>query len=131
MDSCRRQPFNGRTAISRVLLALVAVPLVLVGMLLMHVVTSDGAPAAAGGVLVSAQELHADAGVAVDPLPPQPTFEELVCILALLIGMLLLTLPALTSRLRDGPAGASVGLQNVASAQPRRPNLHVLSISRT
>lgn len=132
MNAYQRRPLGGSMAVHRVLLALVAIPLVLVGMLLMHVVTSDGAaPATAGSVVASVQELHSDPGVAVDPFQPQPTFEELACILALLAGALVLAMPALTSHLRDGLSATSVRPPDISFAQPGGPNLHVLSISRT
>lgn len=97
-----RRPLKGRTAVSRASIALLAVPPVLIGMLLMHVVTSDVTAAiAAASATFHAQELHSDHEVAADPNQPQPSLEDLVCILALLVGIPLLTLSTLTSRQMD------------------------------
>lgn len=133
MPALRRRPLGGGTATSRLLLTLVAAPLVLVGLLLIHIITSDSAAASApaGNSVVSVGVVSSVPEAASDTGGQEPTFEELVCILALFVGTIFLALPLLLSRIQQGLAGTKVHLLDVASAQLRRPNLHVLSISRT
>lgn len=128
-----RRIFGSGADVSRVLLALIAVPVVLFGLLLMHVITSDGTAAsvASSAPIASVQELQAEAASEDNPVEPQQTLAQLVCILALLVGVLVLALPALTTGRRG--VGARSGTQRVSwpTANPRQPELHVLSISRT
>ncbi|MDP3208620.1 MAG: DUF6153 family protein [Rhodoglobus sp.] len=128
----RRIP-GSRADVSRILLALIAVPVVLFGMLLMHVITSDGTAAsvASSAPVASVQELQAEAVSEGNPVEPQQTLAQLVCILALLVGALVLTLPALISGRRG--IGARNATQTLSSptANIPQPELHVLSISRT
>lgn len=128
-----RRIFGFRADVSRVLLALVAVSVVLFGILLMHVITSDGTAAsvASSASVASVQEFQAEAVSEDNPVEPQQTLAQLVCILALLVGVLALALPALTTGGRGGRARSGTQIASWPNANTPQPELHVLSISRT
>lgn len=128
-----RRIFGSRADVSRVLLALIAVPVVLFGMLLMHVITSDGTAAsvASSAPVASVQEVQAEAVSEGNPVEPQQTLAQLVCILALLVGVLVLALPALITGRRGGGARSGTQIVSWPTANTPQPELHVLSISRT
>ena len=128
-----RRIFGIRADVSQVLLALVAVPVVLFGLLLMHVITSDGTAAsvASGAPVASVQELQAEPVSEDNPVEPQQTLAQLVCILALLLGVLVLALPALTTGRRGVGARSGTQIASWPNANTPQPELHVLSISRT
>jgi len=130
---CRRT-LRWRAAVSRALVALLAVPVVVVSLLLMHVITSDGTASSAtfASASVDLQEFHSnDEVTSADPAQPQPALRELACLIALLAGMLLLTLPLLIARQADSPFEPGCGHLTIEPRQSLRPDLNVLSISRT
>ena len=128
-----RRIFGVQADVPRALLALIAVPVVLLGMLLMHVITSDGTAAsvASSAPVASVQEVQAEAVSEGNPVEPQQTLAQLVCILALLVGVLVLALPALTTGRRGVGARSGTQIASWPNANTPQPELHVLSISRT
>ncbi len=132
MDSVLRYHPSTKSIASRIILALIAVPVILVGMLLMHVFTSDGANASPPVNVVavesgSAAEAEPIAGTT--SVVPEPTLDQLACILALLVGMLVLALPAFLSRARGRLGATPVPLPHWLSPY-QQPDLYVLSVSR-
>ena len=128
-----RRIFGVQADVPRALLALIAVPVVLLGMLLMHVITSDGAAVsvASSAPIASVQEFQPEAVFEDNPVEPRQTLAQLVCILVLLVGVLVLTLPAVISGRRGVGAGGGTQIVNWPTANTPQPELHVLSISRT
>ena len=119
----------------RVLLALIALPIVLIGVLLMHAFVSDGAGfAAAETSSVSSTVNVTDSGAAIDcggPCLPTHSIVELACAFALFVALILLALPALITSWRMRLAVVARTLFDAVSAPLAAPGLHALSISRT
>jgi len=133
----------------RVMIALFAVPAILVGLLAMHVLTTTGmsnSPTSSGAM--AAHHLTTgtltDESVATSPGMPVPTEDcgglcgpshdmlGMICVLALLAAVILLSLHLVLIRweqlrrfVHALPAKAA------ALAPPAPPSLHILSISRT
>jgi hypothetical protein len=135
--------------VRRLLIALVAVPAILIGLLAMHVLmTTDGGhfdtlPAASmhhETGPVSTLGMTEAVGVATTPpsqecggmCGPDHDMLGMICLLALLVTSVLLTLRLVYVRWADlRRAIIAFSVPGPALAPPRAPSLHVLSISRT
>ncbi|MBX3309374.1 MAG: hypothetical protein KF739_02940 [Cryobacterium sp.] len=137
----------------RLAIALLGVPAILIGLLAMHVLTNDGmsesgaphaistlmtdaAPAAhghdAGMAPMTSPDTPAPTGDCEGPCGPSHDILGMICILALLVTIVLLTLHLILIRweqLRRVVAALAAKAATLAPAAP--PSLHVLSISRT
>ncbi|MGV3714040.1 DUF6153 family protein [Pseudolysinimonas sp.] len=139
----------------RLAFALIAVPAIVVGLLAMHVLAASGMGSAGASYPVSehtsdvvpmheaplvqgAQEAAANPGV---PAPaedcggmcgPSRDMIGMICVLALLVTMVLLTVHLTLIRWeRLRRAGTALVAQATSLSPPTPPSLHVLSISRT
>ena len=115
----------------RLLIALFAVPAILIGLLAMHVVTtasvSETAPAHSMSDSMPSPADHCEGSCA-----PSHEILGMICVLALLAAMVVLTVRPI--RLRwDETARFIVncGVRAVSLAPAHPPSLHLLSISRT
>lgn len=119
----------------RVFLALIALPAILIGVLLMHAFISDGAGFSAAETSAVSTSSVSDSGVAVvdcgEPCLPTHSIIELACAFALFVALILLALPALITSWRTRLAFVVRTLFETASARLAAPELHALSISRT
>lgn len=124
-------PSNG---VPRLLVAIVGIPAILLGLLLMHVLASDtGATVTTSSVtaVASSSTGSESSQDALPPSAPQHSLEELACILALLVGMILLAIPGLVSEWSDRAGALLRAVVSGTVTHPPRPLLHFLSISRT
>lgn len=133
MDAFLRGAHLNRARISRLLLALVVVPLALIAVLLMHTITSDGA-AASPTLDVPITTVHDSGSDSLSPdvpVTPQQGFEALVCVFALLVGVLFLALPAVTPRIGPDFLPVRRPREGGQAVRQPRPQIYELSIIRT
>ena len=143
----RRSPWR------RLVIALFAVPAILVGLLAMHALTTDGMTDA--GVSVASATHHATsqalvpldataAMMASNPGTPTPAEDcggmcgpghemlGMICVLALLVTVVLFTLQLILNGWQPlKRIAVAIAATAAALAPPPPPSLHVLSISRT
>lgn len=132
----------------RVLLALFVVPAILIGLLAMHVLTTGSmnqtgistAPTASHHVDVAPADMSllpapgtpAPAGDCGGPCMPSHDMLSMLCVLALLVGVILFAVRlVLTGWPSVARVPATLHARVSALAPPSPPSLHVLSISRT
>ncbi len=121
------------TRTRRTIIALIAVPAILVGLLLMHVLSADGSatPTGVGGSTSATVIVDASADVDCDgPCAPTHSMAEVACILALLVSLILLAAPVSIRRWLVLASPMRFALFDTRA--PSAPlTLHELSISRT
>ena len=133
----------------RLLIALLAVPAILVGLLAMHVLTTTGmgdtsASAATPAHHMGEASLVANESAAGNPAMPSPAEDcgglcgpghdmlGMICVLALLVTVVLLALHLILIRWEElWRVITTLTAKAAALAPPAPPSLHVLSISRT
>lgn len=133
----------------RLAIALLAVPAILVGLLAMHVLAtggmgSSGAAHPAGGHGSAVALVHEAHDASANPSMPAPAEDcgglcgpshdmlGMICVLALLVTMVLLTFQLILIRWEQlRSVGAAILAMAASLASPAPPSLHVLSISRT
>lgn len=137
----------------RLTMAVFALPAILIGVIAMHVLSNDGmaesaaAHATGSGPMIASGPVHgADEGIASAQGPGLPAPAEgceglcgpghamlgMICVLALLVTSVLLTLRLMLVRCADVRRMVrSLAANAAALAPPTPPSLHVLSISRT
>lgn len=136
----------------RLAIALFAVPAILIGLLAMHVLVTgsmseSGASHPMGALMADTAQVHdSDAGVipAMSPNRPGPAGDcgglcmpshdmlGMICVLALLVTVVLLTLHLVLVRWEElRRIVATLTAKAAALVRSAPPSLHVLSISRT
>lgn len=137
----------------RLAIALFAVPAILIGLLAMHVLTSDGMtesaavhPMSSGHTTDTALVHGADEAMVSSMSPGLPAPAEgcgglcgpghdmlgMICVLALLVTVVLLSLHLILIRWEEvRHIVSTLAAKAAALAPPAPPSLHVLSISRT
>lgn len=133
----------------RLLITLFAVPAILIGLLAMHVLSSTGMgdPSVPGAMPVhhiDATSLVSEESAAVSPAVPSPAEDcggvcgpshdmlGMICVLALLVTVVLLTLHLVLIRWEELRQIVSpLAAKALALPPPAPPSLHILSISRT
>ena len=138
-----------RSAGWRPLIALFAVPAILIGLLAMHVLTTTDMSHSTASTTMTAHHLSAEAlasgealtAISAVPAPsedcgglcgPSHDMLALVCVLALLVTVMLLTVHLVLIRWEERrPPVTTLSAKAATLARPRPPSLHVLSISRT
>lgn len=146
MHDARRLTRPRGSVTRRVLLAVFAVPAIVFGLLAMHVLTTLGAAPSPDGSVMTSHHMSETSGTQVTTAPmmseapdgcggncgPEHDMISMICVLALLVTLLLLTVQLLRIRwdeLRLWARAYSPRLNSLPT--PRPPSLHVLSISRT
>ena len=130
-----------RSSWRRVVIALLAVPAILIGLLAMHFLASESlAPeshsmtaSAADSPMVAVAHNEAPAPVGCDEMcAPTHDMLGMACVLALLVSADLIIFHVFLFRFRTlGAALRQIVARLSALAPPAPPSLHVLSISRT
>lgn len=124
---------NRNTRTRRIVITLIAVPAILLGLLLMHVLSADGPTTGIGVGGSTSAMVIADLSADTDcdgPCAPTHSMAESACILALLVSLTLLTAPVLVRRWLVLASPMRFALFDTRA--PSAPlTLHELSISRT
>ena len=130
-----------RSSWRRGVIAVLAVPAILIGLLAMHFLASETMTPASHLMTVSAADspMIADAqdGAPVTPecgptCGPAHDMLAMACVLALLVSIVLIMLPVFLSRIHSiGAAVQVIQARLSALAPPFPPSLYALSISRT
>ena len=133
----------------RLLIAFLAVPAILIGMVAMHVITTAGMSDSSISVAMTAHQVNtaplaSEQSVSASPATPAPAEDcgvpcgpshdmlGMICVSALLVTVVLLTLHLVLIRweeLRQVTTHLAAKLATLAPQIP--PSLHVLSINRT
>lgn len=147
MHDARRLNLSRGSVTRRVLIAVFAVPVIVFGLLAMHVLTTLGAsPSPDGSMMTSHHMMSETSGAQVTTPPmmnavpdscggtcgPEHDMISMICVLALLVTMLLLTVQLIRIRWDELKLWArACSPRPNALPAPRPPSLHALSISRT
>jgi len=130
-----------RSSWRRVVIALLAVPAILIGLLAMHFLASEALAPEAHSMSASAAESPMLAVAHNEAPAPEgcdemcaPTHDMLgmACVLALLVSAVLIVFHVFLLRFRASGAVLRVMVARLSAlAPPAPPSLHILSISRT
>lgn len=133
----------------RLLIVLAAVPAILIGLLAMHVLTTAGTGDTSASATMATHDmsdttLMSEEPGATNPTAPSPAGDcggfcgpshdmlGMICVLALLVTVVLLSLHLILIRWEELRRIVTTLAANAAAlAPPAPPSLHVLSISRT
>lgn len=133
----------------RLVIALFAVPAILIGLLAMHVLTADGMSDTSASVVMPTHHMGTaptDMEQAIPVSPAMPALPEgcggpcgpdhdmlgMICVLALLVTVVLLTLHLVMIRWEElRRVITTLAAKAATLAPPTPPSLHVLSISQT
>lgn len=128
----------------RLLIAVFAVPAILIGLLAMHVLTTAGTGDSSASAAMATHHMSDTTLMSEAPGAPSPAGDcggfcgpshdmlGMICVLALLVTVVLLSLHLILIRWEElRRVVTDLAAKAAALAPPAPPSLHVLSVSRT